>query len=51
VKKYLKLAGIALLVFFIVSRPDPASRMAIRLGGAIRDLADGMGQFVTNIFR
>jgi hypothetical protein len=50
VKKFLKIAGIAFLVFFIAFRPDSASRIALRVGGVIGDLADGFGRFFAGTF-
>jgi hypothetical protein len=51
VKKVLKFGAIALLVFFIAYRPEPASRAALRIGGMVGSFADGVGQFVANLFR
>jgi hypothetical protein len=50
-QKYLKLGGIALLVYFIAYRPDSASQAALRIGGVIGDIANGFGQFISNLFR
>jgi hypothetical protein len=49
-KKLLKPAGIALMVFIIAFRPEPAAQAVLRIVGVIGDLADGIGQFVNNIF-
>jgi hypothetical protein len=49
VKKILTWGGIAFLVFFIAFRPDSAADVAKSLGGGIVDIAQGFGDFFTNL--
>jgi len=49
VKKVLTWGGIAFLVFFVAFRPDSAADVAKTLGGGIMDIAQGFGDFFTNL--
>jgi hypothetical protein len=49
VKKILTWGGIAFLIFFIAFRPDSAADVAKSLGGGIVDIAQGFGDFFTNL--
>jgi hypothetical protein len=49
VKKILTWGGIAFLIFFIAFRPDSAAQVAKSLGGGIVDIAQGFGDFFTNL--
>jgi hypothetical protein len=49
VKKVLTWAGIAFLVFFIAFRPNSAADVFKSLGQAIVDIAQGFGDFFTNL--
>jgi hypothetical protein len=50
-KKLIKPAGIALLVFIIAFRPEPAANAVLNIVGVIGDMADGVGRFVTSLFQ
>jgi len=49
VKKFLTWAGIAFLIFFIAFRPNSAADVFKSLGGGIVDIAQGFGDFFTNL--
>ena len=49
VKKILTWGGIAFLIFFIAFRPDSAAEVVKSLGGGIMDIAQGFGDFFTNL--
>ncbi|GAB2946804.1 hypothetical protein ACWDV4_02790 [Micromonospora sp. NPDC003197] len=49
VKKVLTWGGIAFLIFFIAFRPNSAADVFKSLGGGIVDIAQGFGEFVTNL--
>ncbi|MEH1015529.1 hypothetical protein V6U90_20740 [Micromonospora sp. CPCC 206060] len=49
VKKVLTWAGLAFLIFFIAFRPDSAADVFKSLGGGIVDIAQGFGDFFTNL--
>jgi hypothetical protein len=49
VKKILTWGGVAFLIFFIAFRPDSAAQVAKSLGGGIVDIAQGFGDFFTNL--
>lgn len=49
VKKVLTWAGIAFLIFFVAYRPNSAADVFKSLGGGLVDIAQGFGEFVTNI--
>jgi hypothetical protein len=50
-KKLIKPAAIALLVFIIAFRPDSAAQAVKSIVGVMGDIANGVGQFVTNVFQ
>jgi hypothetical protein len=49
VKKVLTWAGVAFLIFFIAFRPNSAADVVKSLGGGIMDIAQGFGDFFTNL--
>jgi hypothetical protein len=49
IKKVLTWGGIAFLIFFIAFRPSSAADVFKSLGGGVMDIAQGMGEFVTNL--
>ncbi|GAB3144170.1 hypothetical protein GCM10027290_21910 [Micromonospora sonneratiae] len=49
VKKFLTWGGIAFLIFFIAFKPNSAADVFKSLGGGIVDIAQGFGEFVTNL--
>ena len=49
VKKVLTWAGIAFLIFFVAYRPNSAAAVFKSLGGGIMDIAQGFGDFFTNL--
>lgn len=49
VKKVLTWAGVAFLIFFIAMRPNSAADVFKSLGGGIMDIAQGFGDFFTNL--
>jgi hypothetical protein len=49
VKKVLTWAGLAFLIFFIAYRPNSAADVFKSLGGGIMDMAQGFGDFFTNL--
>ena len=50
-KKLLKPALIALLVFMIAFRPEPTAQAVLNIVGVIGDVADGVGRFITSVFQ
>jgi hypothetical protein len=49
VKKILTWAVVAFLVFFVAFRPDAAASVVKSLGGAMMDIAQGMGDFFSSL--
>ena len=49
VKKVLTWAGIAFLIFFVAYRPNSAAAVFKSLGGGSMDIAQGFGDFFTNL--
>ena len=49
VKKVLTWLGLAFLIFFIAYRPNSAADVFKSLGGGIMDVAQGFGDFFTNL--
>ncbi|MDG4803066.1 hypothetical protein [Micromonospora sp. WMMD980] len=49
VKKVLTWVGIAFLIFFVAYRPNSAADVFKSLGGGIMDIAQGFGDFFTNL--
>ncbi|WBB77633.1 MULTISPECIES: hypothetical protein [Micromonospora] len=49
VKKVLTWAGVAFLIFFVAFRPNSAADVVKSLGGGIMDIAQGFGDFFTNL--
>jgi hypothetical protein len=50
-KKYLKPAAIALLVFTIAFRPEASARTVQKIVAVLGEMANGFGQFVTSVFQ
>ncbi|HYN93313.1 MAG TPA: hypothetical protein VES42_05650 [Pilimelia sp.] len=48
-KKVLTWGGLAFLLFFIAFRPESAAEVFKSLGGAIGDIAEGVGDFFTSL--
>lgn len=48
-KKVLSWGGLALLVFFIVTRPGEAANVTRSLGNGLKDIATGFSTFVSNL--
>jgi hypothetical protein len=48
-KKGLKFAGIALLVFYVVTQPQNAAGIVHSIGSGLQSAAVGFGQFITNL--
>jgi hypothetical protein len=49
VKKVLTWGGIAFLIFFVAYRPQNAAQVFKSLGGGIRDIAVGFGDFFSSL--
>lgn len=49
VKKVFTWLGIAFLIFFIAFRPASAADVFKSLGGGVVDIAQGFGDFFTNL--
>jgi hypothetical protein len=50
-KKLLKPAGIALVIFMIAFRPEPTAQVVRNLAGVLGDVANGIVQFITSVFQ
>jgi hypothetical protein len=50
-KKLLKPAAIALLVFMIAFRPEPSAQAVQDIVAVLGDMADGFGRFVTSVLQ
>lgn len=50
-KKLLKPAAIALLVFMIAFRPEPTAQAVQNIVTVLGDMANGFGEFVTTVFQ
>jgi hypothetical protein len=48
-KKFLKWAAIALLVFFVVTQPGDAASVVRSMGNGLTSIASGFSAFVTNL--
>jgi hypothetical protein len=48
-KRILSWSAVVFLVFFIAYRPQSAAQVAKSIGSAIMDLANGFGDFVTQL--
>jgi hypothetical protein len=49
-KKLIKPAAIALLVFMIAFRPEPTAQAVRNIAGVLGDAANGAAQFITSLF-
>ncbi|GAA2521092.1 hypothetical protein [Pilimelia columellifera] len=49
VKKVLTWGGLAFLLFFVAFRPESAAEVFKSIGAAIGDIAQGLGEFFTNL--
>jgi hypothetical protein len=49
-KKILKWGGLAFLVFFVAYRPQSAAGVVSTLGGGLKDIATGFGEFIATVF-
>jgi len=49
VKKILTWGGLAFLVFFVAFRPSSAAEVIKSIGGGIASVAQGLGEFFTNL--
>ena len=49
IKKVLTWCGIAFLIFFIAFNPNSAAQVFSSLGSTIGDIAEGFGQFFTQL--
>lgn len=49
VKKILTWGGVAFLIFFVAFRPDSAANVVRALGGTVMDIAQGVGDFFSNL--
>jgi hypothetical protein len=49
VKKVLTWGGIAFLIFFVAFRPSAAAGVVKSLGGTVMDIAQGFGDFFSNL--
>lgn len=49
IKKILVWGGVAFLIFFVAFRPDSAANVVKSLGGTIMDVAQGFGDFFSNL--
>ncbi|GGJ92133.1 hypothetical protein GCM10010123_22420 [Pilimelia anulata] len=49
VKKVLTWGGLAFLLFFVAFRPESAANVFKSIGGGIADVAEGLGEFFTNL--
>jgi hypothetical protein len=48
-RKILVWGGVAFLIFFIAFRPDSAANVVKALGGTMMDIAQGVGDFFSNL--
>ena len=48
-KKVVLWAVVAFLIFFIAFRPDSAANVVKALGGTVMDIAQGVGDFFSNL--
>ncbi|HEV2086797.1 MAG TPA: hypothetical protein VGR21_00665 [Cryptosporangiaceae bacterium] len=48
-QKVLKWAGLALLLFYIVTQPQNAAGMVRSIGGGLQGIAVGLGEFITHL--
>lgn len=49
-KKLAGIAGIALVLFFVIAQPDNAAGLVSNIIGFLRDAAEAVISFVTNVF-
>ncbi|AOS61775.1 hypothetical protein [Actinoalloteichus hymeniacidonis] len=49
-KKILMFAGIALLLFFLISRPDESANMVLGILATLQGAAESIITFVQNLF-
>jgi hypothetical protein len=49
VKKILTWGGLAFLIFFVAYRPTSAADVFKSLGGTLQDIAQGLGDFFSNL--
>ena len=49
VKKILRWGGLAFLVFFVAYRPQSAANVVTSLGSGLLDIANGFGDFFSQI--
>jgi hypothetical protein len=49
IKKIMTWGGIAFLIFFVAFRPDSAANVVKALGGTVMDIAQGVGDFFSNL--
>jgi hypothetical protein len=50
VKKILSLAGIALVLFFVIAQPTGAANLVENILGFLRDAAEAVITFVSTVF-
>jgi hypothetical protein len=50
VKKVLKWAGLAFLVYFVAFRPQSAANFVTMVGDTLLNTANGLGEFVASVF-
>jgi hypothetical protein len=48
-KKIALWGGVAFLIFFIAFRPDSAANVVKALGSTVMDIAQGVGDFFSNL--
>ncbi|GGK30425.1 hypothetical protein GCM10010124_24020 [Pilimelia terevasa] len=49
VRKVLTWGGLAFLLFFVAFRPESAANVFRAIGAGIADVAQGLGEFFTNL--